>query len=254
MSQEAVTEIDTDVFSRRIGPYFTWLESRIESGWQQSDDIQKDLLKEVKYLATTMRARFILGVSREDFTKEVHRAVELFELASEAFPGESDEVESKLKHFCKGVQEELGAQFIPAEYRIEVPRPIKPLDPHPFPTPDPMPMPEPDEPGEPEEPDEEKISQKIEPVKAKVAVKKPVVQAPKIEIKQAVEAPKVEIKKEVKIAKPKAKKVETPKIKQEIKSAPVKKAEPKAKAGKPRKSRKSFFLVRWVKGFIWGSE
>lgn len=254
MSQEAVTEIDTDVFSRRIGPYFTWLESRIESGWQQSDDIQKDLLKEVKYLATTMRARFILGVSREDFTKEVHRAVELFELASEAFPGESDEVESKLKHFCKGVQEELGAQFIPAEYRTEVPRPIKPLDPHPFPTPDPMPMPEPDEPGEPEEPDEEKISQKIEPVKAKVAVKKPVVQAPKIEIKQAVEAPKIEIKKAIKIAKPKAKKVEAPKIKQEVKAAPVKKVELKAKAGKPRKSRKSFFLVRWVKGFIWGSE
>ncbi len=250
MSQEAITEIDTDVFSRRIGPYFTWLESRIESGWQQSDDIQKDLLKEVKYLATTMRARFILGVSREDFTKEVHRAVELFELASEAFPGESDEVESKLKHFCKGVQEELGAQFIPAEYRTESPRPIKPLDPHPFPTPDPMPMPEPDEPGEPEEPDEEKISQKIEPIKAKVAVKKPVVQAPKIEIKK-VEVPKVEVKKvEVKIAKPK--KVEIPKVK-EVK-AEVSKTEPKAKTGKPRKSKKSFFLVRWVKGFIWGSE
>ncbi len=256
MSQEAITEIDMDVFSRRIGPYFTWLESRIESGWQQSDDIQKDILKEVKYLATTMRARFILGVSREDFTKEVHRAVELFELASEAFPGEIDEVESKLKHFCKGVQEELGAQFLPQEYRTESPRPIRPLDPHPFPTPDPMPMPEPDEPGEPEEPDEEKISQKIEPVKAKVAVKKPVVQAPKIEVKK-VEMPKVEIKKESVVAKPKAKKVETPKIKQEIKTAPVKKAEPKAKAKtseKPKKSKKNFFLVRWVKGFIWGDE
>jgi hypothetical protein len=247
MSQEAVTEIDTDVFSRRIGPYFTWLESRIESGWQQSDDIQKDLLKEVKYLATTMRARFILGVSREDFTREIQRAVELFELASEAFPAESDEVESKLKHFCKGVQEELGAQFIPAGYRTE--SPIKPLDPHPFPSPEPMPMPEPDGPGEPEEPDEEKISQRIEPVKAKVTVKKPVVQAPKLEIKPAVEASKVEIKKEVKLAKPK--KVEIQKIKQEVKVEPVKKTN---SATKPRKSKKSFFLTRWVKEFIWGSE
>lgn len=278
MSQEAITEIDMDVFSRRIGPYFTWLESRIESGWQQNDSIPKDLLKEVKYLATTMRARFILGVSREDFTREVQRAVELFELASEAFPGESDEVESKLKHFCKGVQEELGAQFIPAEYRTASPQP-KPLDPHPFPMPDPMPMPEPDG---PEEPDEEKISQKIEPVKAKsresadsreledalkrrssVTVKKPVVQASKIEIKKVevskieikkVEAPKVEIKKQVKVAKPK--KVEIPKIKQEVKTAPVKKTEPKArpvKTGKPRKGKTSF-VVRWVKELIWGPE
>ena len=259
MSQEAITEIDMDVFSRRIGPYFSWLESRIESGWQQSDNIPKDILKEVKYLATTMRARFILGVSKEDFTREVQRAVELFELASEAFSEESDEVESKLKHFCKGVQEELGAQFIPAEYRTEVPRPIKPLDPHPFPMPEPMPMPEPDEPGEPEEPDEEKISQKIEPVKAKVAVKKPVVQALKVEIKKAevskieikkVEAPKIEIKKEIKITKPKAKKIEAPKVK-EIKAAPVKTAPAKAKPA-ARKSKKNFFLVRWVKGFIWG--
>lgn len=249
MSQEAITEIDMDVFSRRIGPYFSWLESRIESGWQQNDSVQKDVLKEAKYLATTMRARFILGVSKEDFTREVQRTVELFELAGEAFQEESDEVESKLKHFCKGVQEELGAQFLPAEYRTESPRPLKPLDPHPFPTPEPMPGPEPDEPEEPEEPQEEKIS-KVAPVKAKVEVKKPAVAAPKLEIKK-VEAPKVEIKKEVKVAK----KVQAPKVKQ---AAPVKKVEPKqvkAKpAEKPRKSKKSFFLARWVKGFIWGDE
>ena len=250
MSQEAITEIDMDVFSRRIGPYFSWLESRIESGWQQNDSVQKDVLKEVKYLATTMRARFILGVSKEDFTREVQRTVELFELAGEAFQEESDEVESKLKHFAKGVQEELGAQFLPAEYRTESPRPLKPLDPHPFPTPEPMPGPEPDEPEEPEEPEEQKIS-KVAPAKQKVEAKKPVVTAPKVEIKK-VEAPKVEIKKEVKVAKPKAKKVEVPKV--EIKKE-VKVAKAKAKpAEKPRKSRKSFFLVRWVKGFIWGDE
>jgi hypothetical protein len=247
MSQEAITEIDMDVFSRRIGPYFSWLESRIESGWQQNDSVQKDVLKEVKYLATTMRARFILGVTREDFAKEVQRAVELFELAQEAFNGESDEVESKLKHFCKGVQEELGAQFLPPEYRTESPRP-QPLDPHPFPTPEPMPGPEPDEPEEPEEPEEQKIS-KVAPAKPKAEAKKPVVAAPKVEMKK-VEAPKVEVK----VAKPKAKKVEAPKIK----TAPVKKTEPKqikAKpAEKPRKSGKRFFLVRWVKGFIWGDE
>ncbi len=248
MSQEAITEIDMDVFSRRIGPYFTWLESRIESGWQQSDSVQKDILKEVKYLATTMRARFILGVSKDDFAKEVQRAVDLFELAQEAFPDQNDEVESKMKHFCKGVQEELGAQFLPAEYRTETPRPLKPIDPHPYPMPEPEPMPEPDG---PEEPDEEKISQKIE-------VKKPVVEAPKTVIKKEtpkveikkVEAPKMEMKKMPVVAKPK--KIEVPKVKV-VKAEPVKKLKP-AKAEKSRKSKKSFFLVRWVKGFIYGEE
>jgi len=113
MNQEAMQEIDMDVFSRRIGPYFSWLESKIESGWQQSDHIPKDILKETKYLATTMRARFILGVTKPDFVKEVERALELFEIAIEAFPGESDEIESKIKHFTKGISEELGPEFLP---------------------------------------------------------------------------------------------------------------------------------------------
>jgi hypothetical protein len=198
-----------------------------------------------------MRARFILGVTREDFAKEVQRTVELFELAQEAFNGESDEVESKLKHFCKGVQEELGAQFLPAEYRTESPRP-QPLDPHPFPVPEPMPGPEPDE---PEEPDEEKMS-KIVPEKPKVSVKKQAFEAPEL---KKVDAPKVEIKKapeirkEVKIEKPKAKKIAAPKVK----ISPAKKAEPKAKpvkAEKPKKASKNLFFVRWVKEFIWGDE
>ena len=117
MAQEAITEIDMDIFSRRVGPYFTWLESKIESGRTQSDSVKKDVLKEVRYLATNMRARFILGLSREDFTKEVRRTLELFELATEAFPEESEEVETKTKHFCKGISEELGLQFLPEDYR-----------------------------------------------------------------------------------------------------------------------------------------
>ncbi len=230
MSQEAITEIDMDVFSRRIGPYFSWLESRIESGWQQNDSVSKDVLKEAKYLATTMRARFILGVSKEDFSKEVKRALELFELAAEAFPDEGDEIDTKTKHFCKGVAEELGTQFLPAEYRG--PRPPEPNpfpQPEPFPEPEPEPMPGPD-PLEP--PDEES---KVMPAK------------PKIEIKKAVEAPKV-----TKVAKPK--KIETPKVKQEIKTD-VKAKQKTAKATKPaRKSKKSFFLVRWAKNFIYGED
>jgi len=226
MSQEAITEIDMDVFSRRIGPYFSWLESKIEGGWQQNDSVQKDVLKEIKYLATTMRARFILGVSKEDFAKEVKRTLELFELASEAFPSESDEVESKQKHFCKGVGEELGVQFLPQEYQSLIPRP-QPLDPHPFPGPEPMPGPEP----EPGEPDEEKIL-KAKPIEAK---------------KPAVKAPKIETSKEVK-------KVETPKMQAKpVKAKPkkIQKAKPvNAKKGK----RKGFFIVRWVKGFIWGED
>ncbi|MEM3154745.1 MAG: hypothetical protein QW165_04245 [Candidatus Woesearchaeota archaeon] len=246
MSQEAITEIDMDVFSRRIGPYFTWLESRIESGWQQSDSVQKDVLKEVKYLATTMRARFILGVSKDDFTKEVQRAVDLFELAAEAFPGESDEIEAKLKHFAKGVQEELGAQFLPSEYRTEGPRPPKPPEPHPFPMPEPEPVPEPDK---PEEPEEEKIS-KLEPAKQKADTKKTVAEPPKEEIKK-IDTQKTEIKKQKPEANvTKAKKSgaqKTTRAKETAKTPKQKTAE------KPRKTRKNF-LVRWLKGFIWGPE
>ena len=240
MSQEAITEIDMDVFSRRIGPYFSWLESRIESGWQQSDSVSKDVLKEAKYLATTMRARFILGVSKDDFAKEVKRALELFELAADAFPSEGDEVDTKTKHFCKGVSEELGAQFLPAEYRE--PRPPQPPEPHPFPQPEPFPEPEPEpmpgpEPLEP--PDEEKI-RKVMPAKPKVEVKKPIATP---EIKKV----EVEIKKQI----AKQKKIETPQIKKtETKAKPV-----KAKTTNPaRKSKKSFFLVRWAKNFIYGED
>jgi hypothetical protein len=149
MPQEAITEIDMDVYSRRIGPYFSWIESKIEGGWTQSESVQKDVLKEAKYLATTMRARFILGVSKGDFSKEVQRTLELFELSLDAFPEESDEVEAKIRHFVKGVSEELGAEFIPASYRE--PLTPQPPMPDPYPGPEPMPGPEPLEPGEPDE-------------------------------------------------------------------------------------------------------
>lgn len=237
MSQEAITEIDMEVFSRRIGPYFSWLESRIESGWQQSESVTKDILKEVKYLATTMRARFILGVSKEDFSKEVHRTTELFELASEAFPDNSEEVEGKMKHFCKGVSEELGAQFIPAEYRTPLPRPPQPPEPHPFPMPEPEPMPEPDGPGEP---DEEKAVVQTKIVKAKPKiVAKPEIKVEKIRVEKPV---KIEVKK-VKLA------VKIP----EVKEAKPVKAEPKVQKSKPKKT-KRFFLFRWVHAFIYGED
>ncbi len=254
MSQEAITEIDMDVFSRRIGPYFSWLESRIESGWQQSDNIQKDILKEVKYLATTMRARFILGVSKEDFAKEVQRAVELLETAAEAFPGESDEIESKMGHFCKGISEELGPQFLPKELQ-PMPRPPQPPQPHPFPVPEPEPEPEPDT----EEP-EEKIkveTPKIEKIKPRIAKAEPKVETVKKKVESA--EPKVEVAKkkvEVKSEKPRAeiaKKIEAKVKNVEHEEKPAKTL--KSKAEKPKKTkRKSFFLVRWVKGFIWGEE
>ena len=237
MTQEAITEIDMDVFSRRIGPYFSWLESRIESGWQQSDSVQKDILKEVKYLATTMRARFILGVSKDDFAKEVQRTIELFDLATEAFPGESEEVESKMGHFCKGISEELGPQFLPKEHQPNIPRPPQPPQPHPFPMPEPEPGPEPDG---PEEPDEEKV--KIEQPKVQQAKSKVVKAEPKIKSKPKSE---VEVKKELK----------TKKVEQIIEEKPAKIERTKAKTEKPKKSkRKNFFLVRWVKNFIYGED
>jgi len=239
MSQEAITEIDMDVFSRRIGPYFSWLESRIESGWEQNDSIEKDVLKEVRYLATNMRARFILGVAKEDFAKEVERTLELFQLAGEAFPDEVDDVESKVGHFVKGISEELGPEFLPDN----TPRPPEPLDPHPVPEPRPIPVPEPV--PEPEEP-------KPEPQQEKVAVQKP-----KVEIVSEVKVTKKVAKvKKVKKVKSKVKPVETkvePKVeaKQKVTVKPKVKAKPAKKA---RKSKKKFFLVRWARNFIYGDD
>ena len=231
MSQEAITEIDMDVFSRRIGPYLTWLESRIESGWEQSDDVEKDVLKDVKYLATTMRARFILGVSKEDFTKEVKRTLELFDLSADAFPYESDEIESKMKHFCKGISEELGPEFLPDERLPKTPEPPEPEpvpEPHPVPEPEPvpepvpppMPEPEPEPQPEPEPPAEEKVT-----VKPKVQ-RKPRVKKSKVKVEEKVEEKTVE---KVKVQKPKVKKTK-------------------------KRKKKSFFLIRAVKNFIFGEE
>lgn len=216
MPQEVITEIDMDVYSRRIGPYFTWLESKIEGGWEQNETVPKDVLKEAKYLATTMRARFILGVSKGDFSKEVQRTLELFELSLDAFPTECDEIESKVKHFVKGISEELGAEFIPASYKEQ---PLPQPEPFPMPGPDPLPLPEPLEPG----PDDEKISLKTEinaePIK-------------KIKIQKIT----------------KARFVKKPKTR-EVKTSAAEKTE--SKTNKPKKG-KGFFLVRWAKGFIFG--
>lgn len=111
--------VDMDIFSRRIGPYFTWLESKIESGWKQSDSVKQDVLKETKALAQSMRARFILGITRSDFSEELDRAVGLFNLALDAFPDYSGEVEQKLQHFTKGINTEFGEDLIPNGAKVE---------------------------------------------------------------------------------------------------------------------------------------
>ena len=211
MAQEAITEFDMDIFSRRIGPYFTWLESKIESGWQQSDSVPKDVLKETRYLATNMRARFILGIPKQDFALEVKRVLDLFELAMEAFPEEAEEVETKVRHFCKGIAEELGAEFLPQEYKPATTITVT-----------------------------AETTVKIEPKPVlhaePRAVKKEepkVVKEVKTEIKPLLKessAPKTKIVKE---AKPKA----LP-VKKEVKAAvkPIKKEAPKLKVQKPKKA------------------
>lgn len=113
MSQAVIQEVNMDVFARRIAPYFSWLESKIESGWVQSEQVTKDVLRETKALSTNMRARFILGVGKADFVEEIKRSIALFELASDAFPQESDEIDSKIESLLKGVSEELGSEFLP---------------------------------------------------------------------------------------------------------------------------------------------
>lgn len=123
MTQEAISEFDMDVFAKHIGPYFSWLESKIESGWEQNDSVQKDVLKEVRSTSTTMRARFILGVSRTEFTNEVERTVELLELAKEAFPQESDELDAKIQQLTSGIAEKLGSDLLPSKYKSsEIPK------------------------------------------------------------------------------------------------------------------------------------
>src|SRR3989338_3073115 len=96
MPQDQVSEFGMDVFSRRIGPYFAWLESRIESGWEQNESVSVDVLKEVRQLSNAMRARFILGVPTAELSNEVLQVIELFNIAADAFQYESEDIEEKV--------------------------------------------------------------------------------------------------------------------------------------------------------------
>lgn len=258
MKQEAV-EVDMEFFSKHVGPYFTWLESKIESGWEQSDSVQKDVLKEVRYVSTNMRARFILGVSREDFVKEAARTLELLELAAEAFPGESDEIETKIKFFSRAIANELGENVLPAKYRgmksevsaevkmapVETVKPAVKVD-----APKPV--------VKIETPKTESPVVTKTPVAPKVpivAVKTPAVKtaAPKVEKTAPVVKIKTEMKKMVekktaveKKAAVVKKPVSTKKPAVEKKQTPVKKQETPRKNGKDKKP-----LVEWSKVKAW---
>jgi len=122
MESKAKELIELDIFSRRVSPYFTWLESKIESGWSQSENVEANVLKEAKYLAESMRARFILGLNREEFMEEIRRTLELFELALDAFPDFASEIETKVQHFTKGLRTEFGEDVIP-NGRVEAKKP-----------------------------------------------------------------------------------------------------------------------------------
>jgi len=247
MTQEAIQEVDMDVFSRRIGPYFSWLESKIESGWQQSDHVQKDILKETKYLATTMRARFILGVTKPDFVKEVERALELFDIAMEAFPGESDEIESKVKHFTKGITEELGADFMPvqdkeqiSEESVEIIEPIIEVKPV-------------------------KVKSEIKSVKVKSEAnlksksqKPSKSKKPSSKKKTKVKPKKLNIKTEevAEVAVPEnviSESVKPVEEKTEKSVQPVQDSE-KPKSDKPKTPKRRFCIIKWVKEFIFGED
>jgi len=104
-------EVDMDLFSRRIGPFFSWLESKIESGWTQNDG-KNNLLKQSRELSTNMRGRFITGITIEELKKEIQLFEEFFNLALDKFPDYSDEIEAKLEHFYKGLKTELGEEIL----------------------------------------------------------------------------------------------------------------------------------------------
>lgn len=249
MSQSIVQEVNMDVFARRIAPYFSWLESRIESGWIQSDHIIKDVLKETKTLSTNMRARFILGVTKNDFIVEVQKALDLFDLAADAFPDECDEIESKSESLVKGIQEELGSEFVPGKSQVAPQKPKVTI--------------------------EAKVEVKVQPKVEKVESLAPKVEQ-KVELKtrpapvkvpaKKVEKPKKQVKKVVEKKQEKkakvVKKVEKPKkpeVKKESKIRMPKFSLPKINVKLPqvkfsKKGIKNFGPVKWVREFIFGED
>jgi len=261
MAQEAISEVDMDVFSRRIAPYFTWLESRIESGWEQTGS-DKDILKEAKHLATTMRARFILGVSVEEFHEEIKRVVALFESAAEAFPHEGDEIDAKLKHLCKGISEELGMNFLPSDYQSQSASIDASKREAPAPVQDAEDSKEAREESTPSEPDVAPEPPKAAPAKPKARKKKARVET---EDKTATAVSKPAKKTKTKKTKKTAKKKTAKKTKKKtVKSKPA--SEPDAKQTapadtptpktetKPAKPKRQPLLVRWAKYLIYGKE
>ncbi len=262
MTQEAIQEIDMEVFARRISPYFTWLESKIESGWEQHDSITKNVLKECKFLSTNMRAKFILGVSRSDFVPEVQKAIDLFDLAQDAFRPESDEIQAKIQQLIKGLSEELGPTYVPSGSMVKpeapeikvtpVEKPVRPAA-----VPPTIKL---------EKPvlAVEKPMVKTQPkplVKSKPIVKKIIVKAkPKITAnKPAVKAPVKEMPKESKFklptlslpkfSLPKMPEMHMPKV-----NMPSVKMPSMPKGKNVRKAAKNFFIVKWVRNFIFGED
>lgn len=255
MSQAVMQEVNMDVFARRIAPYFSWLESRIESGWTQSEHITKDVLKETKMLSTNMRARFILGVGRDDFVQEVQRALELFELAADAFPDECDEIESKSESLVKGISEELGPQFLPGQTSVVVEKPKVVEAPK----------------VESVKVEKEEISSKPAPKiekhpkieKVEPKVEKPKVEVKKVAVKKQVKKAKPKIEKTPKVAKPAPKieksKFKMPKIRMpELPKVSIPKVSlPKVNVPRIKISKKSirnFGPVKWVREFIFGED
>lgn len=283
MSQEAIQEIDMDVFARRISPYFTWLESKIESGWEQHDSITKDVLKECKFLSTNMRAKFILGVSRADFVGEVQKAIDLFDLAQDAFRPEADEIQAKIQQLIKGISEELGPTYVPSGSMVKqeapapeikvtpVEKPVRPVIAPPTIKIE-KPVVKQDKPVLAAEKPMVKAQPKqavTKPViKTKPIVKKIIVKAkPKIAVKKpAVKAPVKELPKESKFklptlslpkfSLPKMPEVHMPKVKMPKVSMPSmpKVNMPKVNGKNVKKAAKNFFVVKWVRNFIFGED
>jgi hypothetical protein len=248
MSQAVMQEVNMDVFARRIAPYFSWLESRIESGWTQNEHITKDVLKETKMLSTNMRARFILGVAKDDFVQEVQRALELFELAADAFPDECDEIESKSESLVKGIAEELGPQFLPGQTSVVIEKPKVVEAPK-------------VESVKVEKKEEvfTKPAPKIEKQPKIEKVEKPKVEVKKVAVKKQVKKAKPKVEKTPKVAKP-APKVEKSRFKMPKIRMPELPSIPKVKFPKvsvPKISKKSvrnFGPVKWVREFIFGED
>lgn len=255
--------VDMEIFSRRIGPYFSWLESKIEGSWA-SEPRGEELLKETRAVSTSMRARFILGVPKKEFPSEVEKAADLLKQARDAFPDYSADVETKLQHFTKGITTEFGEMPFSNGFKIDKTETEVEVQ----------------KTKVSNEPKQKTVKKKVTKTEPKIKITKDESKVRKVKEEKAVKKSKSKVDKSEKADKKiekqkveKAKTIESESVKEDVKKSsskelPVKEPEKSdtketkelekkevkeaVKPVKEKKPRKPNFVTKWIKRIIWG--